>query len=72
MPKSKQRSNHKKKVAVRREKINQQKKQIEKLQKKFLMDLIEKEKESGVFENTPSFDNPVIDTPFLEVNGPNI
>lgn len=77
MPKSKQRKNHKKKVAARNERISQQKRKIEKMQKQFLMDLIKREQENGAFENTPSVENPIsvdpiIETPSIDIQGPQI
>lgn len=77
MPKSRQRKNHKKKVAVRNEKISQQKRQIEKMQKQFLMDLIKREQEKGAFDNTTPVDNqiisnPTLETPSIDIQGPQI
>lgn len=68
MPKSRNRKGHKKKVKARNKRINQLKKSKEKMQKKYLMDLIEKEKEKGAFEDTPNID---IDNLNIE-NGPEI
>lgn len=42
---------HRKKVAARNQKIQQQRKSIENAQRKFIMDLIEKEKKAGLFDN---------------------
>jgi hypothetical protein len=62
MPKSKNRKDHKKKVASRRTRIEQEKNKFQKLQKEMLMKLIEQEKQKGMFEN-----NPIIPTlPNLE------
>jgi len=76
MAKSKHRKNHKAKVSARNEKINQEKKKIEKLQREFIMNLIKKEQESGLFENTQNI-QPVntessFDGPTLEIEGPSI
>lgn len=57
MAKSKNRKNHKAKVAKRRTKIEQQKKKLEKQQKEFLMKLIEQEKEKGLFDNNPTIES---------------
>lgn len=59
---------HRKKVAARNQKIQQQRKSIENAQRKFIMDLIEKEKKVGLFDNNqppvpvPSND-PIIEGP---------
>ena len=45
---------HRKKVEARNKRINQDKENIQKRQKEFIMDLIRKEKERGAFENTPN------------------
>lgn len=56
---------HRKKVAARNQKIKQQQKSIQNAQRKFIMDLIEREKQAGAFEN-----NPLINTPLPGVDGP--
>jgi hypothetical protein len=76
MSKSRNRKNHKTKVAARNERISQQKKKVEKLQREFIMNLIKKEQESGLFENTPNI-QPVntegsFDSPTLDIEGPSI
>lgn len=59
---------HRKKVAARNQKIQQHRKSIENAQRKFIMDLIEKEKKAGLFDNNqppvpvPSND-PIIEGP---------
>lgn len=61
---------HRKKVAARNEKINAAKKQLQKQQEKFLMDLIQREKEAGRF-NAPT--EPMIDVPEINItDGPQI
>lgn len=60
MPKSKNRKNHKKKVESRNFKLKEEKKKNEKMQKKFLMDLIKKEQEKGKFENTKSVNEEIV------------
>lgn len=51
MAKSRHRKGHKEKVAARKKRIEDNKSKMAKLQKKFLMDLINREKEKGLFEN---------------------
>lgn len=83
MPKSKNRKNHKQKVAARRKRLSDDKKRVEKAQREFIMDLIKKEQESGAFDNTPSInstgpltgDNRMVDGPLIEspsIEGPSI
>lgn len=69
MPKTKQRKNHKAKVAARNLRLKQQKQKVEKIQREFIMDLIKKEQEKGLFEN-----NGIIDQegPKLDIDGPAI
>jgi hypothetical protein len=71
MPKSKQRKNHKAKVSNRNERIKQQKRKVEKIQRDFIMNLIKKEQENGLFDNNQSIE-PVIqtDVPKLDIDGP--
>jgi hypothetical protein len=64
MPKSKHRKNHKQKVAARSQKIKEAKARMQKVQRQFLMDLINREKEKGLFENTPMINS--IDAPQSE------
>lgn len=60
---------HRKKVAARNQKIKQQQRLVQNAQRKFILDLIEKEKQAGAFENNPSLspmpgvDGPMIDGP---------
>lgn len=71
MPKSRNRKNHKKKLAARNLKIKNDKRSQEKAQREFIMDLIKKEQENGAFENTP--DISIVDGPTLDgVDGPTI
>lgn len=63
MPKSKHRKNHKKKVAARKTRLENEKRKLKKAQNEFLMNLIKQEQEKGAFDNTPSvdsIDNPII------------
>jgi hypothetical protein len=74
MSKSRNRKNHKAKVAARNEKINQQKKKVEKLQREFIMNLIKQEQEKGLFDNNPTIE-PVStglsnEGPTLDIEGP--
>ena len=73
MPKSRNRKDHKKKLAQRKQKMAQDKARYEKAKREFIMDLIKKEQEKGMFENnptiTPSIDGPAIDT---TIEGPSI
>jgi hypothetical protein len=74
MPKSRNRKDHKKKVANRNLKIKNDKKRVEKAQREFIMDLIKKEQANGAFENTPDISivgGPDVDgTPTID--GPSI
>jgi hypothetical protein len=70
--KSKNRKNHKKKVAARNQRLKEQKARTEKFQREFIMNLIKQEQEKGLFENTqtltdgPVLDGPILDTPVLD------
>lgn len=55
---------HRRKIAKRNEKINQQKKKMQKAQQDFLMKLIEQEKQKGMFNN-PVMPLPTFDIPSL-------
>lgn len=56
MPKSKQRKNHKKKLAARKTKLENENKRAKKAQTEFLMNLIKQEQEKGAFDDTVSMD----------------
>jgi ABC-type Fe3+-citrate transport system substrate-binding protein len=61
---------HRKKVAARNEKINAAKKQMQKQQQQFLMDLIKREQDAGKFNNPTQ---PIIDAPEINItDGPQI
>lgn len=47
MGNSKHRKNHKKKLQARKNRIEQQKNRVQKLQREFIMNLINQEKEKG-------------------------
>ncbi len=76
MSKSRNRKNHKSKVAARNERISQQKKKIEKQQREFIMNLIKQEQEKGLFDNNQTID-PVVSNndeikSTLDIEGPTI
>jgi hypothetical protein len=76
MPKSKNRKDHKKKSQARIQKISLEKRKQEKMQREMIMQLIEQEKQKGMFENLPQI-NPTsqinIDGPKLDLSsGPTI
>lgn len=70
MPKSKLRKDHKKKVNKRNELIKKEKELIQKKQRELIMNLIEQEKQRGLFENIPTFDLPKIDSDSPQIQGP--
>lgn len=67
MPKSRNRKNHKALSAKRSEQTSLKKKKLEKAQRNFLMQLIEQEKNKGLFDNLPQ-----INPSGLDINGPSI
>lgn len=61
---------HRKKVAARNEKINAAKKQLQRQQQQFLMELIKKEQEAGKFNNPTQ---PTIEVPEIDItDGPQL
>lgn len=56
MPKSRNRKNHKKKLSLRNKRIADKNSKLRKIQRDFLFDLIQREQEKGLFENTVSVD----------------
>ena len=84
--KSKHRKNHKQKVAARNLRISHEKRKTEKMQREFIMNLIKKEQEKGLFDNTtplnqdggaiidgPMVGGPIIDGPIIDgpiIDGP--
>ncbi len=64
---------HRRKVQARNNKLKNEKDKVQKLQKEFIMNMIKKEQEKGMFENNqtinPSSDGPSIDT---IIEGPSI
>jgi hypothetical protein len=72
MAKSKTKKDHKKRVAARNKRIQEDKARMQKAQREFIMNLIKKEQEEGKFNNNPMI-NPIdgaIDGPMIE--GPSI
>lgn len=63
---SKQRKNHKKKVANRNQRLKEQKSRMDKMQREFIMNLIKQEQEKGLYENVKPLDGPVTDGPILD------
>lgn len=61
MTKSRNRKNHKAKLASRKMRIQQEKKRIENMKKNFIMELIKKEQENGMFDNTPTIESSAED-----------
>ena len=77
MPKSRNRKNHKKKVAARNKRIADNKRRMEKAQREFINELIKREQEKGAFDDTPTIEpvtspteGPSIDSDAVE--GPSI
>lgn len=68
MPKSKNRKDHKKKSQARIQKISLEKRKQEKMQREMIMQLIEQEKQKGMFENLPQI-NP---TSHINIDGPHL
>jgi hypothetical protein len=72
MPKSRNRKDHKKKSQARSQRIAQEKRKMEKMQREMIMNIIEQEKQKGMFENLPQI-NPTIEGPQIDLsNGPTI
>lgn len=72
MSKSKHRKNHKEKLQARKNRLDNEKKQAQKMQREFIMNLIKQEQEKGAFNNTsninsdPIIDGPVFDGPVFD------
>jgi hypothetical protein len=58
MGNSRHRKGHKQKLQARKERIKQDKNKVQKMQKEFIMNLIKKEQEKGMFDNIPTI-NPI-------------
>jgi hypothetical protein len=61
MPKSRNRKDHKKKSRARSERMKIEKRKQEKAQREMIMNLIEQEKQKGLFDNLPQI-NPTTTT----------
>jgi hypothetical protein len=68
MSKSKNRKDHKKKVAARNERLKNEKRRIEKAQRDFIMNIIKQEKEKGLFDNNQDIPNSNLDGPVIETS----
>lgn len=72
MPKTKHRKDHKKKVAARNERLKQEKSRIQKMQREMIMNMIEQEKQKGLFDNTPQIPSiPSVIPNDANLDGPN-
>lgn len=68
MGKSRHRKDHKKKANARKVKMKSENNRMEKAKKNFIMDLINREKEKGLYDNNaivPSVDGPIIEGPSI-------
>jgi len=72
MGNSKHRKDHKKKVQARKNKMQQDKNRMQKMQKEFIMNLIKKEQEKGMYNDNPmiqpvgpSTDNQIVEGPSI-------
>jgi hypothetical protein len=74
MPKSRNRKDHKKKVASRNQRVAEMKRKNEKMQREMIMNLIEQEKQKGLYDNLPPINeiNPAMNGPQIDVSGPQI
>jgi hypothetical protein len=70
MGNSKHRKNHKQKLQARKEKIQQEKNKAQKIQKEFIMNLIKKEQERGMYNDVPTI-QPV-ESISTQIEGPSI
>lgn len=66
MATSKAKKEHRKKVEKRNQRIREEKSKMEKMRREFIMNLIKKEQEKGLFENAQPVDGPVIDGPVID------
>ncbi len=71
MPVSKKRKDHNKRVINRNEKIKQDKSKINRLRRDWIDNLIKKEQENGLFDNTKKIDD-ILDSSSddIEIDGP--
>lgn len=75
MPKSRNRKDHKKKVASRNKRVAEMKRKNEKMQREMIMNLIEQEKQKGLYDNLPPINeaNPAaMNGPQIDISGPQI
>ena len=71
MPTARHRKNHKKKSQAFKLRQQDLKRRAEKLQREFVMKLIEQEKQKGMFENTPTINSIVPEGPQIDLtSGP--
>lgn len=70
MGNTRHRKGHKEKLQARNNKLKQDKSRAQKMKKEFIMNLIKKEQEKGMFENNPSIPSSIIDATVIE--GPSI
>jgi len=70
MGNSRHRKGHKEKLQQRKNKMQQEKNKAQKMQKEFIMNLIKKEQEKGMFENNPIIPSAIADATIIE--GPTI
>lgn len=71
MAKARHKKDQKKRSLARTQRINGQKKKIQKIQTEMLMKLIEAEKNKGMFDNLQNID-PVINNDTIDLEGPSI
>lgn len=72
MPKTKHRKDHKKKVAARNERLKQEKSRYQKMQREMIMNMIEQERQKGLFDNTPQIPSiPSVIPNDTNLDGPN-
>lgn len=72
MTKSRNRKNHKAKVNARKMRIEHEKNRINKLKEKFIMDLIKREQENGLFDNTTPINITDNTEDVTQITGPQI
>lgn len=70
MGNTKHRKNHKQKLQARKDRIKQEKNKVQKMQKDFIMNLIKKEQEKGMFDNIPTINPAGLEGTVIE--GPTI
>lgn len=72
MPKSRNRKDHKKKVASRNKRVAEMKRKNEKMQREMIMKLIEQEKQKGMYDNLPPMNPVTTEGPQIDISGPQI